>query len=244
MEINVNKLNFSKVGHSYLKYANPMSESKIQEAMNIMSEYGPTNIIDIGAGNGYILDKYTKGRACSATAIELPSIFNLEKYNHIKLIEDDAKNFINNYTGPSFDGAICIGSTHALGGYESCLLQLKKILKPGSMVIIGDAIWKCKPDSEYILQSGIPEDSLIYHHDVLQMMERLNLTPLWARTASLDEWDHYEWSYSKAIEDFVSKNPHHPQAKEFHSKIKGWRNLVWKWGRNTMGFGLYLAKIK
>ena len=236
-------LNFSNIGHSYLKYANPLAESKIDFAIDLVSECAPKRILDIGAGNLYVLKKFLSRFNSKGVAVELPGKCPPFQDGRIELKEVDANIYINSFSGEKFDVAICMASTHALGGYKQCLKELKKLVRPGGMIIIGEGYWKKEPDPEYITNLGGSKNQLMSHCENLQFIENLEMTPLWATTASLDEWDHYEWFYSKGVEDFVHKNPKHPQSNEFQLKIKNWRNLVWRWGRDTMGFGLYVIRI-
>ena len=63
---------------------------------------------------------------------------------------------------------------------------------------------------------------------------------MWAGVASDDDWDEYEWRYSRSVETFVAENPDDPDAEEMLRKIRTWRDVYLRWGRDTLGFGLYL----
>ena len=57
-----------------------------------------------------------------------------------------------------------------------------------------------------------------------------------------DEWDEYEWRYARPVETFVAENPDGPDAEEMLRKIRTWRDAYLRWGRDTLGFGLYLLR--
>jgi hypothetical protein len=61
-----------------------------------------------------------------------------------------------------------------------------------------------------------------------------------ATTASLDEWDEYEWKYSRAIERYLREQPDDPDAKAMRERSRRWRDAYLKWGRDVLGFAVYL----
>ena len=238
-------LNFSHLGHSYLKYANPLSESKIDQAIEQCRKENLKTALDIGAGNFYILKKIVENCCESGVGIELPNSLNQESLNlssKVNMISEDANTYIAQVNDDSFDLGVCIGSSHALGGYEKTLKAFKRVIRPGGILLIGDGYWAKKPEADYLNFLESKESDLLSHSENLKLANSLNLTPLWARTATKEEWDNYEWKYSKAIEDFFFKNPNHPQKNEFLSKISNWREGVWDWGRDTLGFGIYMFR--
>ena len=80
------------------------------------------------------------------------------------------------------------------------------------------------------------------HEDNVLRAAQLGMTPLWACVASEDDWDEYEWQYSHSIEDYVLQNPNDPDSPAMRERIRKWRNATLKWGRETLGFGLYLFR--
>lgn len=241
----MNTLNFSQLGHTYLSYANPFSEAAIDSAIAICKRHKPSKALDIGAGNCYLLKKFVKEIGCSGTAVELPGIFNVEDLklpSEISFVAKNASEFVSIQENNCFDLAICIGASHALGGYEKTLSSLSRVLRTGGLLVMGEGYWLKKPDKEYLEILGAQEDELRSHCENLLIAEKMSLLPVWSRTASTEEWDHYEWNYSTGIEDFFLKHPFHPQRQEFLDRISKWRHGYWKWGRGTLGFGFYVLR--
>lgn len=61
---------------------------------------------------------------------------------------------------------------------------------------------------------------------------------------SLEEWDAYEDQYSRNVEDYVRANPRDPDAESIPPRIRSWREAFLRWGRDTLGFGLYLLRVR
>jgi hypothetical protein len=69
----------------------------------------------------------------------------------------------------------------------------------------------------------------------------LGLTPLYATTASVDDFDHYEWTWSLNGERYAAAHPDEPGVADFLAWIRnGRRRYVELGGRETLGFGLFV----
>ena len=60
--------------------------------------------------------------------------------------------------------------------------------------------------------------------------------------STLEEWDEYEWRYSRSIEQYLVEHPDDPDAEAMRTRIRAWRKLYLTGGRHYLGFGLYLFR--
>ena len=109
-------------------------------------------------------------------------------------------------------------------------------------MVVGLGYWKRPPAPEYLAVMGAAADENTTHAGTIGLLVREGLMPVWATTASDDEWDEYEWAYARNIEDFARANPGDPDTARFLERSRGWRDIVATWGRETLGFGLYVAR--
>ncbi|MEK1832051.1 hypothetical protein AAAC51_33725 [Priestia megaterium] len=58
-----------------------------------------------------------------------------------------------------FDVGICVGSTHALGSLELTLQSLKRNVKKGGFILVGEGYWKKKPSQAYLEALGGADES-------------------------------------------------------------------------------------
>ena len=63
-----------------------------------------------------------------------------------------------------------------------------------------------------------------------------------AAVSSDDDWDRYEWLHCRAVEVYCKEHPDDPDSPAMLERIRGWRDLYLKWGRDTLGFGVYLFR--
>ncbi|MBM7650975.1 class I SAM-dependent methyltransferase [Neobacillus cucumis] len=243
---------FSSVAHRQHAFANPINETKLMKMIGIAAPKPQDRVIDIGAGKCELLIRLVEKYQVKAVAIELyEGAIDEAKRNaagripvgSIDYLVADAKSAVLEFKQDSFDLGICIGSTHALGGLEATLGALKGLVKKNGYILVGEGYWKQSPSSDYLLALGGAEESECKSHaDTVKVGEDLGLIPLWSYVASDEEWDDYEWLYSLSIENYCLENPADPDVDAMLGRIRSWRRTYLQWGRDTLGFGLYLYR--
>jgi ubiquinone/menaquinone biosynthesis C-methylase UbiE len=243
---------FSAIAHRNHTFSNPINEEKIMKMIGIVLPKPKDKAIDIGAGKCELLIRLVENYNISATAIEVydGSIEEAKKRasnripeDSIEFIVEDAKLAVENCKQEGYDFGICIGSTHALGGLETTLQTLKRLVKKNGFIIIGEGYWKKPPSAEYLQAlGGADESECKSHAETVRAGEELGLIPLWSYVANEDDWDEYEWLYSLSIENYCQENPEDPDCEAMLQRIRTWRQTYLKWGRDTLGFGVYLFR--
>ena len=243
---------FSAIAHRNHAFSNPLSEEKIMKMIRKVSPKPQDKIIDIGAGKCELLIRLVEDYQISATAIELydGSVEEAKRRassripaGSIEYIVEDANVAVERCEQGQYDIGICIGSTHALGGLESTIQTLKRLVKKNGYILIGEGYWKQTPSAEYLeALGGADESECKSHADTVKAGEDLGLIPLWSYVANEDDWDDYEWLYSSSIENYCLENPDDPDFEAMLERIRTWRQTYLKWGRDTLGFGLYLYR--
>ncbi len=156
------------------------------------------------------------------------------------MINQDARAWLSEHPEARFHAIICMGSTHALGNFDGALHVLMRHLLPGGCMLFGEGFWRREPDPEYLALLGAQRQDMRDHAGNVAAIEAAGLIPMWAITASEEEWDEYEWKYSSNVEVWAAQHPADPQCALFVDRIRAWRRAYLRWGRDTLGFGTYL----
>jgi len=243
---------FSAIAHRDHAFANPIGEAKLMKILGMTNLKPNNNVLDIGAGKCELLIRLVEGYQVKGTAIELydgaieeakrRAATRIPKES-IDYIAADAGVAVKGFGLGSFDLGVCIGSTHALGGLEETLGILKNLVKKNGYIVVGEGYWKQSPSSEYLeALGGADESECKSHADTVRVGEELGLIPLWSYVAGDEEWDDYEWLYSSSIENYCLEHPEDPDVEAMLERIRSWRRTYLQWGRDTLGFGLYLYR--
>ncbi|WP_349409402.1 class I SAM-dependent methyltransferase [Pseudalkalibacillus sp. SCS-8] len=239
---------FSVIAHRNHQICNPFSMEKLMRVLTQIPWRKGNRVLDIGAGKCEVLIELINRFEVEGTAIELEKAFvedawqNAEgriPFEHLSVINEDAKKVLPRYD-QSFDVVMCLGASHAIGDYRTTLAAMSKAVKPGGYLLVGEGYWKRKPDEAYLEALGAKEEELLTHAENIKEGEAQGLIPMWATVTNEDEWDNYEWLYSSSMETYCLENPDDPDVAWMRERIRKWRTTYLRWGRDTLGFGLYL----
>jgi hypothetical protein len=133
-----------------------------------------------------------------------------------------------------------LGAGGIAGGMPGICRQLKVWTKGGGYILVGEGHWQRKPHPDYVAFLGGSDTQYLDHRGNVQAGIDAGLIPMHAATASPDEWDEYEWKYSRSIERYAGEQPDDPDVPAMLERIRRWRDAYLRWGRDTLGFAVYL----
>jgi hypothetical protein len=110
-------------------------------------------------------------------------------------------------------------------------------------VLIGEGYWKQEPAPEYLTLIGEPVGIYRGHAGNISFAEERGLVPLYAAVSSEDEWDDFEWRHYMKVRCDAEAKPDDPPLAARLTRVRHWRDGYMRWGRSTMGFGLYLFRV-
>jgi len=238
---------FSTLAHRDHDFCNPVGSEKVDRMLALLELTAGQRVVDIGCGKAELLIRLVERSRVSGVGIDLNPHWLGEGRaraasrvpdGDLTLLQMDVADFMGQEE--SFDVGVCIGATHAYGSYRKTLKTLPRLVRPGGLVLVGEGYWKRDPDADYLMALGAQREEFTDHKGNIEAGVEEGLTPLYSQVSSEDDWDHYEGLYVRAIERFASSYPDDPDSEEMTARIRRWRTIFHRWGRSTLGFGLYL----
>lgn len=246
----MNRMKFSTIAHANHTFANPLSEEKINRIFALMNLSSDDQVLDVGCGNAELLIRLIERYGIRGVGVDpnREALAEGERRGSQRIAADRLTLYplkMEEFEpeGRLFAAALCIGSSHAYGDYESTLKALKELVMPGGLILMGEGYWKQPPSPEYLEHLGATPDELSKHAENVSRAAKLGLTPLYSLVSSDDDWDHYEGLYALTMERYVYDHPEDPDSVEFRNYIRDWYDGYLRWGRDTLGFGLYLFRV-
>ena len=133
----------SRIAHSGLPFANPMSEAAVSAAIAALPLSSDPLVLDTGCGNGEILLRTLQAHAPArgfGVDLDAHAVADAnERANGLPArfeVRDAAK--VDGW----FDAAINIGASHAHGGFPAALKALKAL---APVAIYGEGFWRQAP---------------------------------------------------------------------------------------------------
>ena len=142
----------------------------------------------------------------------------------------------------SFDLTVCMGASWIFDGHKGTLSALKAMTKPGGQIVVGEPYWLKEPDPEYLQVAGFERDLFGDHYENVQTGQALGLTQLYTLVSNRDEWDRYEGLQWYAAENYALAHPEDPDVPELLERLRSHKHEYLQWGRDTLGWALYLFR--
>jgi len=207
-----------------------------------------SRVLDVGCGKGEALVRIAERSGATGLGVDPNEAFIADARRRAAVrapgqIEFRAVTLAEAPLAPaSFDLALCVGSTHAFGGHREALRGLAALVRSGGHVLTGEGYWKRAPAAEYLALLGGTEDEFTDHAGNVAAARDEGLEPVASHESTLVEWDDYEHRYAEHVERHAAAHPDDPDREAMLARIRRWHDGYRRWGRDTLGFGLYLMR--
>jgi cyclopropane fatty-acyl-phospholipid synthase-like methyltransferase len=240
---------FTTIAHLEHRFCNPLDPVLLERVTAGLGLGAGDRVIDVGCGKAALLVDLARRFGVNGLGVDINAAFLAEGRRLaerdgvatlVTLMQVEASRL--EAAAGAFALALCIGSTHALGGYSAALRALARLARPGGHVLLGQGYWKRAPDGDYLTRLGATADEMTTHDGNIAagIAERLEEAGAW--TSGDDDWDRYEGLYADTVERYVAEHPEDPDTPAMRERIRRWRETYRRWGRDTLGFGLYLFR--
>ena len=243
----MNPQKFSAIAHRDHDYCNPISAAKIERVLDLLPLDESSRVLDLGCGRAELSLRIIERFGSTVVAIDHSS-YMLDAAREraewtgalgkLHLDDTDIRDF--QADPQTFHLSVMLGGGGIPGGMGGICRQLKTWTKSGGYVLIGEGYWRARPNAEYLALLGGPDSQFLDHRGNVNAGIEAGLVPMHAATASPDEWDEYEWKYCRSIERYAREQPDDADVPQMLERIRHWRDAYLRWGRETLGFAVYL----
>jgi SAM-dependent methyltransferase len=229
---------------------NPVNADGLEHLYRLLELGRGASIVDVGCGKGEMLirlaEKYhvkgvgvDKSPYCIREAAE--SKQKRVPRADLKFLEMDGAQY-KPENGESSDLTMCIGATWIYGSYKNTVKALAGMTKPSGFVMVGEPFWRKTPPREYLNSGELSADSFDTHHDNVRTGEAEGLRTVYTLVSSEEDWDRYEGLHWYAAAEYALANPEDPDLEELSASVSKERESYLRWGRETMGWAIYLFR--
>ncbi len=234
--------------HRYQRIMNPITEQKLDKLVGLLRLQPGSRVLDIACGKGEFLFKLSEAYGTHGVGVD-KSPYCIDACNDGKLrrapgadIKFHLMDGADYKLGREFDLVSCLGGSWVFGDHAGTLKALSAMTKKGGFVLVGEPHWLKEPDPEYLKVEGITREAYRSHRENVKVGEDLGLRCLYTLNSDLEGWDHYETLHWWAVEDYIRDNPRDPDVAELRAVNEKYKETYLRWGRDTVGWCIYVFR--
>ncbi|QXG76135.1 class I SAM-dependent methyltransferase [Modestobacter sp. L9-4] len=235
----------SDIAHAHHPVAAPVSPAKVATLVErlVLPEGG--RAVDLGCGHGVWLTELLAAHP-TATGVgldlDLPADVVTAAWergvgDRVHWEQGDAAG----WAGGVFDVVLCVGASHAFGGLDGTLAAVRRHLRPGGQVLLGDGIWEGPPSAAALEAVGDWPGGLT---DLIGLLDRARVhgfEPGYGHVSSLAEWDDYEFSWTGSLVAWALQDARTVEDREQALATAREHRDMWVRGwRRELGFATVL----
>lgn len=238
---------FFDITHRDHVICNPLSPAKLDELVELLDLTAGARVLDIACGKGELLVRLAERYAVEGVGVDISPYCIRDATRkaatrvpgaRLEFIEADGARY--DIRPGSFDCALCIGATWVFGGYRGTLGALRAALRPGGQLAVGEPYWRIPPSPEYLAALRLRADEFGTHAGNVATGVEEGLIPLYTLMSNEDDWDRYEALQWRAAERYAAAHPGDPDVPGLLERVRRDRDAYLRWGRQTLGWGIYL----
>ena len=246
----MNRWRYFDITHRDHLVCNPTSLNKLDGLIDLLRLPPNGRLLDVACGRAVFTCRVLKRYDATGVGVDLSPQFMAQAREQVRdagqaqaleLIELDGAAFDG--APRSFDATCCLGASWIWQSHRGTLSALAAWTKPGGVVLVGEPFWCQEPAPQYLDAIQSRRDEFATHAGNVEIGVDLGLIPLYATASNLDEWDHYEALQWQAAERWAANHPNDADRETVLERLHAERDAYLRWGRDTLGWGLYLFRV-
>ena len=220
----------SRIAHGELDLLNPLGEERLDEVIELLELPAGARVVEVGCGKGELLARLARRYDVHALGVDLSAEYIEEAGRRAPAGVRFEQRDMNALDLPDESFDLAVSHAAGWGDVRVTLEHLARLVRPGGQVLLGEGYWRADPSKEYLAALGADRDELRTYGGMIELAEELGLVPLYAATASEQDWERYEWTLilnaeRAGLDDYARGN------RDRYAKLGG---------RDMLGFGLWL----
>lgn len=244
-------LRFHEIAEGNHRILNPFTEDKLMLLGEICRLQAGMRQLDLACGKGEMLCQWARRWGIEGVGVDISKVFlaaararaaELNVEDRVTFVERDAGQYAPEAN--NFDIVSCIGATWIGNGLVGTIQLLRKALRDGGLMLIGEPYWIDTPPDEALQAWGMGKDDYTSLVGTLDRFESAGMELVEMVLASPDSWDRYEAAQWSTIHEWLRANPDDADAPELREWLTNNRRVYLEYGRRYLGWGVFVLRVK
>ena len=233
----------SSIAHRHHPIAAPVHGVTVNRLLRRADRQPAARILDLGCGEGawalqalaHHPDGHADGVDIDRHALDRAATAAAERglADRLTLHEREARGYVPD---GDYDLVLCVGATHAFGGFTETLEAAGRHVHPDGVLMVGECFWEVPPTPAALAALDAKPADYTDLAGLVATAERAGWTPVYAHISDTAEWDNYEWSWTGSLTEWALDNPGHPDAAAALALAREHRDKWLRGYRKVLGF--------
>ncbi|TDC18341.1 class I SAM-dependent methyltransferase [Streptomyces sp. 8K308] len=226
---------------------NPFTDDQLAALGRALRLPQGARLLDLASGSGELLCTWARDHGVTGTGVDISTVFvegararavELGVADRVDFVHGDAAGHVS---AEPVDVAACLGATWIGGGLTGTVELLRRSLRPGGLLLVGEPYWRLKPrdqatveacyatnESDFLPLPGLVERFGELGYDVVEMV-----------LANQDGWDRYRAAQWLNIRRWLDAHPDDELAPQMREELTTAPARYARYERDHLGWGVF-----
>lgn len=226
---------------------NPFSAEKLAVLGSALRLPDGARVLDLASGTGELLCTWARDHGITGTGVDISTVFTasararadeLGVADRVSFVHGDARGHV---ADEPVDLAACVGATWIGDGVPGTVALLRRSLRPGGMLLIGEPYWRRRPPHQEAVEAchASREEDFLPLDGLLAQFGSLGCDVVEMVLADQDGWDRYRAAQWLNIRRWLDANPDDELAPEMRDELDTGTVQYARYGREYLGWGVF-----
>ncbi len=227
---------------------NPFTPAKLAVLGEALSLAPSTVVLDLASGSGEMLCTWARDHGISGTGVDLSTVFTqqartraieLGVTDRVSFIHGDAAGYV---ADEPVDVVACVGATWIGGGVPGTVDLLRRSLRGGGVMLIGEPYWRREPPDQDTVEGCGATDKEEFRAlpELVEQYGALGCDVVEMVLADQDSWDRYQAAQWMNLRRWLDHNTDDELAGEIRAELSAGPARYARYTREYLGWGVFV----